>query len=469
MTKPHQFGLIGLAVMGENLVLNLERNGFTMAVYNRTAEKTKAFLAGRASGRKISGAFTMQEFAAMLERPRKILVMVKAGKAVDDLLAQILPHVAPGDIIIDAGNSFYHDTERRASELQQRGIRYMGMGVSGGEEGALRGPSIMPGGPSDAYEIIAPAMTKIAARVNGDPCCSYIGPGGSGHYVKMVHNGIEYGIMQVICEVYDVMRRGAGLSAAEAGAVFSEWDAGDLNSFLIEITGKVLGKTDAETGQPLVDYILDTAEQKGTGKWTSQNALDLGVALPTINAAVEARIVSADKNLRVKASQILHGPAGTRSDRKETLRLLHDALLGSMIVSYAQGLALICAASKEYSYKLRPDEIAKIWRGGCIIRARLLEPMRIAYRSNPELANLMFDEFFSSALNGCADRWRKAVQLAAGLGIPTPAMSASLSYFDSYRMESLPTNLLQAMRDYFGAHTYRRIDRDGIFHTQWEG
>ncbi|MFQ6617196.1 MAG: NADP-dependent phosphogluconate dehydrogenase [Fidelibacterota bacterium] len=465
----NDFGLIGLAVMGQNLVLNIERNGFSVAVFNRTAEKTKEFLNRRAKGKKIVGTYSIEEFVKLLERPRRIIIMVKAGKPVDELIANLKPYLNRDDILIDAGNSFFKDTERRAAALENKGIRYVGMGVSGGEEGALKGPSIMPGGPKDAYRIIEPVITKIAARVNGENCCTYIGPGGAGHYTKMVHNGIEYGIMQLICETYDILRTGLGLSAGESSDVFGEWNTAELNSYLIEITVKVLSRIDPETNKPLVDLILDTAGQKGTGKWTSQNAFDLGVPVPTINAAVEARILSAHREERLSAARILRGPKRTFAGGKtDIISVLKDALHASIITSYAQGMALLRAASIEYGYGMKPDEIAKIWRGGCIIRAKMLEEIRTAYRKNPSLANLMVDQYFSEKLNALQENWRSAVNSAVQLGIPCPAMSASLNYFDAYRQKRLPANLLQAQRDYFGAHTYQRIDMEGVFHTIWE-
>ncbi|MFQ5824516.1 MAG: NADP-dependent phosphogluconate dehydrogenase [bacterium] len=468
MMKKSDFGIIGLAVMGQNLVLNIERNGFSVAVFNRTAKRTKEFIEGKAKGKNIIDTYDIAEFVNALQRPRRILLMVKAGKPVEDFIALLKPHLDNGDIIIDAGNSFFLDTQRRASALETQGFRYIGMGVSGGEEGALKGPSIMPGGSKDAYEVIEPVVTKIAARVNGEPCCTYIGPGGAGHYVKMVHNGIEYGIMQLICETYDILKAGIGLSITETATVFDEWNMGELNSYLIEITGKILAKVDPETRQPLVDFILDTAEQKGTGKWTTQNAFDLGVPIPTINAALEARILSAYREERLEAARILQGPKRTPTDmNKKIISALEDALHASIITSYAQGMALLKSASIEYSYELKLDEIAKIWRGGCIIRARLLEPIRRAYSKNPALINLMVDEYFSEQLNASQENWRRVVNIALNLGIPCPAMSASLNYFDSYRQKRLPANLLQAQRDYFGAHTYRRIDKEGIFHTVW--
>ena len=463
-------GLIGVGVMGQNLTLNIERHGFSVAVYDRLPEKITEFLQGKARGKRIQGAHTLETFLQQLERPRRIIVLVNAGKPVDDVIETMKPHLEKGDIIIDGGNSFFMDTERRAAALEPEGIYLVGCGVSGGEEGALKGPSLMPGGAQAAYEIIAPVLTQIAAQVDGEPCCTYIGPRGAGHYVKMVHNGIEYAIMQVIGETYDLLKTVIGLSAPEIASVFREWnETAELNSYLFEITSKVLAKIDPDTQKPLVDFILDTAEQKGTGKWTSQNAFDLGVPIPTINAAVEARMLSSFKEQRKMAAQILQGPTIRASNAKSSfMNDARDALHASMIVSYAQGMALMHAASHEHQYDLKLDEIAALWRGGCIIRAKMLEPIRKAFQKSPGLANLVIDEYFSRALSRLHEPWRRAVQAATQNGIPVMAMSASLAYYDAYRRERLPANLLQAQRDYFGAHTYRRIDKEGVFHTQWE-
>jgi len=468
MDKMH-FGLIGVGVMGQNLTLNIERNGFPVAVYDRAIDKVTDFINGKAAGKKIAGAKSTEEFFQNLERPRRIVLLVNAGKPVDDVIASLKPHLEKGDIVIDGGNSFFLDTERRAADLEKSGVYFIGSGVSGGEEGALKGPSLMPGGAREAYDIVAPVLTKIAAHVDGDPCCTYIGPRGAGHYVKMVHNGIEYAIMQLICETYDILKTGIGLSAAGISDVFAKWNKTDLNSYLFEITSEVLSKMDDETHKPLVDMILDTAEQKGTGKWTSQNAFDLGCPIPTINAAVESRMLSSFKEQRVKASRILQGPKFTPSESKDALiDDVRDALHASIISSYSQGMALMMAASAEYRYDLKLSEIAKIWRGGCIIRAKILEQIRQAFDRNPSLQNMMVDDHFSGTLNKLHDAWRRTVRIAAGGGIPVLAMGASLSYFDAYRRERLPANLLQAQRDFFGAHTYRRIDKEGIFHTKWE-
>ncbi|MGA2624927.1 MAG: NADP-dependent phosphogluconate dehydrogenase [Bacteroidota bacterium] len=469
MTDKMNFGLIGVGVMGQNLTLNMERNGFSVVVYDRALEKVTEFLQGKAKGKRIAGAPSVEAFLRQLDRPRRIILLVNAGKPVDDVLDQLEPFLENGDVVIDGGNSFFMDTERRALALERNGIYFVGSGVSGGEEGALKGPSIMPGGAKEAYDLIAPVLTKIAAQVDGKPCCAYMGPRGAGHYVKMVHNGIEYAIMQLICEAYDIIRSGMGLSAPEISLLFKEWNRTDLNSYLFEVTSKVLSKMDAGTNKPLVDFILDTAEQKGTGKWTSQNAFDLGIPIPTINAAVESRMLSSFKEQRKRASRSLRGPASPSPGAESRLVTdVHDALHASIIVSYAQGMSLLQASSAEYKYDLKLDKIAEIWRGGCIIRAKILEPIRAAYAKTPSPANMVMDEYFSSKLNELQEPWRRAVGMAVRNGIPTTAMSASLAYYDAYRRERLPANLLQAQRDYFGAHTYRRIDKDGVFHTQWD-
>jgi 6-phosphogluconate dehydrogenase len=466
--RKQQFGLVGLAVMGENLVLNVERNGFSAAVYNRTAARTEEFAAGRAAGKNIVPAYTVEDFVAALERPRKIMLMVKAGPPVDDMLEQLKPHLEQGDLVIDGGNSFFKDTERRAGEMEEAGFLYIGTGVSGGEEGALRGPSIMPGGQKEAYELVEPVFTAIAAKVNGDPCVAYIGPRGSGHYVKMVHNGIEYGDMQLIAEAYDIMSRALGLSAPELHEIFAEWNKGELSSYLVEITADIFARVDEETGRPLVELILDEAQQKGTGKWTSQDALDLGAPTPTINAAVESRIISAYKEERLAASKTLSGPGlSFEGLRDKFIDNVRAALFASKICSYAQGMALLGAASKEHSYSLNLGEIATIWRGGCIIRAAFLDDIRAAFDRNPGLQNLLLDPYFKEAVESRQLAWRSVVQAAVQLGIPCLATSASLAYFDAYRSARLPANLTQAQRDYFGAHTYRRIDKEGVFHTEW--
>jgi len=469
MTK-QQIGLVGLAVMGENLVLNIERNGFGVAVFNRTVEKVTEFVNKRAAGRNVKGTYTLEELVQSLETPRRILLMVKAGQAVDDFIEKLRPLLSPGDILIDGGNSYFKDTIRRNKSLAAHGILYIGTGVSGGEEGALWGPSIMPGGQEEAYEAIAPVLTKIAAHVDGEPCCAYIGPDGAGHYVKMVHNGIEYADMQLICEAYFILSNALGMSAAEMHDVFAEWNKGELNSYLIEITAEILAHVDPETGKPLVDVILDKAGQKGTGKWTSQEALDLGVPAPTIAEAVFARCLSAIKDERVIAAKKIKGPRKRyRGDKTQFIEAIRKALFASKICSYAQGFALMQAAGQEYGWDLNFGEIAKIWRGGCIIRAQFLHLITAAYRRDPKLANLLLDPYFNDVVRNAQVEWRRVVATAVNGGIPVPAFSSALSYFDGYRRAHLPANLLQAQRDYFGAHTYERIDKpgQGPFHTEW--
>ncbi len=457
-------GLIGLAVMGENLALNIEEKGFSVAVYNRTTRKTEEFIE-RNPGKRLAGCETMEDLVARLERPRRLILMVQAGAAVDAVSGQLRPLLEPGDILVDGGNSWFLDTERRAKELEGAGIAFVGMGVSGGEEGARHGPSLMPGGPRPASEALEPILTRIAAQVDDGPCVTYIGPGGSGHYVKMVHNGIEYGDMQLIAEVYDLLKNVCGLSAPELQRLFAEWNEGELQSYLIEITRDIFGVTDPETGQPLVEQILDTAGQKGTGKWMSQNALDVGAAIPTINAAVEARILSSLKAERVAASRLL--ARDTTDLSPLPTHQLRAALYAAKIGSYAQGMAMLRLASEEYGYGLRLDEIARIWKGGCIIRAALLDRIRRAYAENPTLANLLLDDEFREAVAERQEAWRGVVQSAVANGIPCLALADSLGYYDMYRRAWLPANLIQAQRDYFGAHTYQRTDREGTFHTDW--
>ena len=462
------FGLIGLAVMGQNLALNVESKGFSVAVYNRTTARTQEFMAGPAKGKSFVGAESLEDFVAALSRPRKIMLMVKAGQPVDDFIEQLLPHLDKGDLIIDGGNSHFPDTVRRNKALAEKGFLYIGTGVSGGEEGALLGPSIMPGGQREAYDLVEPILTKIAAQVDGESCCTHIGPDGAGHYVKMVHNGIEYGDMQLIVEAYFIMQNSLNLTAKQLHDVFAEWNDGELNSYLIEITRDIFARKDEDTGQALVEMILDKAGQKGTGKWTSQSALDLGVAAPTIAEAVFARCISAVKDERVAASKILSGPSTTYGgDTKDFIESIRQALYASKICSYAQGFALMTEAGKEYGWKLNFGEIARIWRGGCIIRAQFLHRITEAYERDPNLANLMLDPFFKDILEGAQERWRHVVASAAHLGYPIPACSSALAYFDSYRRDRLPANLIQAQRDYFGAHTYQRTDKEGTFHTEW--
>jgi len=462
------FGLIGLAVMGQNLVLNIEEKGFSVAVFNRTAARTKEFMAGEAKGKKIAPTYSIEEFMAALKRPRRIMLMVKAGAPVDEFIEFVLPHMEKGDLLIDGGNSLFTDTIRRNKALAEKGFLYIGTGVSGGEEGARHGPSIMPGGQKEAYDLVEPILTKIAARVNGDPCCTYIGADGAGHYVKMVHNGIEYGDMQLISEAYYIMKHALGLNADELHQVFDEWDKGPLNSYLIEITRDIFARKDEETGQALVELILDKAGQKGTGKWASQNSLDLGISVPTITEAVFARCISAIKEERVAASKVLSGPdPAYKGDKKQFIEAIRQALYASKICSYAQGFALMKEAGKEYKWELHFGEIAMIWRGGCIIRAQFLHRITEAYQRNPNLANLMLDPFFKDILERSQAQWRHVIATATQLGLPIPAFTSALAYFDSYRHERLPANLIQAQRDYFGAHTYERVDKPGTFHTEW--
>jgi 6-phosphogluconate dehydrogenase len=467
--NPSDIGLIGLAVMGENLVLNMESKGFSVSVYNRTTEVTEKFAANRGAGKNILPTRSIEEFVESLAKPRKMMIMVKAGAAVDAVIDQLLPHLDKGDVVIDGGNSLYTDTERREKALSAKGLNFMGIGVSGGEEGALKGPSLMPGGTKEAWEIVSPIYRKIAAQVDGEPCCRYMGPGGAGHYVKMVHNGIEYGDMQLICEAYAILRDVLGLSADELHEVFDAWNKGDLDSFLIEITANILRRKDPETGKPLVDVILDKAGQKGTGKWTLLSAIELGVVVSTINAAVEARVLSSMKEQRVRASKILPAPPPFTydGDRQKLVDAVRDALYASKIMSYAQGFTLFAAASKQFNWNLNFGDIATIWRGGCIIRAKFLNRIKEAFDRNPQMENLMLDPFFSSILKDTQSNWRHAISIATQAGVAVPAFGASLAYFDSYRQERLPANLLQAQRDYFGAHTYERIDKPGTFHTEW--
>ena len=462
------FGLIGLAVMGQNLVLNVESRGFQVSVYNRTTATTDEFIAAH-PGKKLVGSKSLEEFVQSLATPRKIQIMVKAGGPVDAVIEQLIPLLDQGDIIIDGGNSLYTDTERRDAYLSEKGLRFIGAGVSGGEEGARKGPSIMPGGPLSTWDVMKPIFESISAKVDGEPCVTHIGPGGAGHYVKMIHNGIEYGDMQLICEAYNIFKA-AGFTPAELGQVFSDWNDGDLESYLIQITAEIFKQVDPETGKALVDLILDTAGQKGTGKWTIMNAVENTVVISTINAAVEARILSSMKDKRVAASKELQGPvANISADKAALVKQVHDALFASKIISYAQGLDLIKTMGAEKNWNLDLGKIAAIWRGGCIIRARFLNDITDAYRSNPELSNLMLAPFFKNLLNEFQQNWREVVALATLNGIPVPAFSASLGYYDSYRSAVLPANLLQAQRDFFGAHTYERTDkpRGEMFHTNW--
>ena len=465
------FGVIGLAVMGENLALNVESRGFPIAVYNRTAAKTEKFMKERAQGKDIKAAYSLEEFVQTLERPRNILVMVKAGKPVDAVIDQLKPLLDKGDTIIDGGNSLYDDTQRRTEDLESTGLGFMGMGVSGGEEGALKGPSLMPGGTESGYRDLEPILTKIAAQVDDGPCVTYIGPGGAGHYVKMVHNGIEYGDMQLIAEAYDLMKNTLNLSGDELEEVFTDWNHTDeLNSFLIEITADIFSNTDPKTNKPLVDSILDAAGQKGTGRWTVVSSLELGVPIPTIYAAVNARVMSAYKEERVAASKEISAPdAEFMGDKQEFINKVRDALYCSKMCSYAQGMALLSKASDEFNFNLDLAEIARIWKGGCIIQAGFLDKIKKAFKENPALSNLLLAPEFKQSIVDRQAAWREVLSTANNLGIAVPAFSSSLDYFDSYRRASLPQNLTQAQRDYFGAHTYERVDspRGEFTHTEW--
>src|SRR6266576_2202227 len=468
-TNQCDIGLIGLAVMGENLALNMESKGFSVAVFNRTTEVTEKFASGRAKGKNIQPTQTIEEFVAALTRPRKAMIMVKAGAPVDAVIGQLAPLLEKGDVIIDGGNSLFTDTQRRGKELENRGIHFVGCGVSGGEEGALKGPSLMPGGSRESWEIIAPIFRKIAAQVDGEPCCRYMGPDGAGHYVKMVHNGIEYGDIQLICEAYAILKDIAGMDAPELADTFAEWNKGELDSYLIEITSQIFRKIDPETGKPLVDVILDKAGQKGTGIWTLQSAIQQSVVISTINAAVEARVISSRKDERVASSKILPQPKPRKfkGDRAQLIDAVRDALYASKIVSYAQGMELLGAASRQYKWNLNLSDIATIWRGGCIIRAKFLNRIVEAYRRDPALHNLLLDPYFTGIIEKTQENWRVAVSTATDHGVAVPAFGASLAYFDSYRQARLPSNLLQAQRDFFGAHTKERVDKPGVFHTEW--
>ncbi len=472
MQEKADIGLVGLAVMGENLVLNMESRGFTVAVYNRTVDKVDAFVNGRAKGKKVLGAHTIADLVASLKRPRKVMLMVKAGKPVDDFIEQIIPHLQAGDIIIDGGNSHFPDSIQRTKYLESKGFQFIGTGVSGGEEGALRGPSIMPGGTPGAWPHVKPIFQSIAAKVtDGTPCCDWVGNDGAGHFVKMVHNGIEYGDMQLICEAYLIMRDVLGMSAPEMHDVFKKWNEGPLDSYLIEITRDILAYKDTD-GQPLVDKILDTAGQKGTGKWTSVVSLDLGIPLTLISEAVYARCLSATKEERVNASKILSGPKPKfAGDRKAFLDDLEKALYASKLVSYTQGYVLLRAAAEEFKWNLNYGGIALLWRGGCIIRSVFLGKIKEAFDKNPALTNLLLDPFFKETVEKSQEAWRRVVSTAVLNGIWTPAMATALNYFDGFRTERLPANLLQAQRDYFGAHMYERTDkpRGEFFHTNWTG
>lgn len=463
-----QIGVIGMAVMGKNLALNIESRGYSVSIFNRTGSKTDAVIAEHPD-KKLVPTYTIEEFVASLETPRRILMMVQAGKPTDATIQSLLPHLDKGDILIDGGNTFFQDTIRRNAELANSGINFIGTGVSGGEEGALKGPAIMPGGQKEAYELVAPILKEIAAKANdGEPCVTYVGENGAGHYVKMVHNGIEYGDMQLIAESYDLLRNALGLSMEEVAAIFKEWNAGELDSYLMEITADILTKYDKDSGKPMVDVILDSAGNKGTGKWTSQNALDLGVPLSLITESVFARFISTFKEERVKASAILPTVSVEDvSDKKAFIENVRKALYFSKIMSYAQGFAQMRVASSEYNWGLNYGEIAKIFRAGCIIRAQFLQKITDAYSKNPELENLLLDEHFLNITKEYHQAVREIVAFAVENGIPVPTFSAAITYFDAYRSATLPANLIQAQRDYFGAHTYKRTDKEGTFHYEW--
>jgi len=466
--EKQQVGVVGVGVMGSSLALNFESKGFPVSIYDLSEEKVTEMIENH-QGKRLFGTTNIEEFVLSLESPRKILLMVNAGTITDKAIESLIPYLDKGDILIDGGNSFYKDTIRRNTELAEKGLLFIGAGVSGGEEGALTGPAIMPSGQKEAYDAVGPLLTAISAKVNGEPCCTYIGPDGAGHYVKMVHNGIEYSDMQLICEAYHLMEKLLGLSTDELHEVFTEWNKGELDSYLIEITADIFSKMDPETGKPLVDVILDTAGQKGTGKWTSESALDLGIPLSIITESVFSRFLSAMKEERVKASKILRGPAQQEfaGNKQEFIELIRKTLYLSKIVSYAQGFAQYKVASAEYGWDLNLGEIAMIFRGGCIIRAAFLQNIKEAYDRNPQLDNLLLDSYFQSIVDDYQEAAREVVSVAVKAGIPVPGISSALAYYDSYRSEVLPANLLQAQRDYFGAHTYQRNDREGTFHTEW--
>lgn len=472
MVKKQQIGVIGMAVMGKNLALNIESRGYSVSIYNRTTSKTDSVIEEHPD-KNLVPAYNIEEFVASLETPRRILLMVQAGRGTDAVIHQLLPYLEKGDVLIDGGNTNFKDTMRRNDELAESGINFIGTGVSGGEEGALLGPSIMPGGQKEAYDLVAPILKQIAAKApaDGEPCVTYIGPNGAGHYVKMVHNGIEYGDMQLIAEAYQLLREGADLSVEEIAGIFREWNTGELDSFLIELTADALTKTDKETGLPMVDVIMDRAGNKGTGKWTSQSALDLGVPLPLITESVFARYISAMKEERVEASKVLIKPEAYTipGEKKELIERVRKALYFSKIMSYAQGFAQMRAASEEYDWNLPYGEIAKIFRAGCIIRARFLQEITNAYERNPSIKNLLLDDYFKDLTGQYQSAVRDVVGEAVKKGVPVPAFSSAIAYYDSYRSERLPANIIQAQRDYFGAHTYERLDKEGNFHFDWYG
>ncbi|MFX1253393.1 MAG: decarboxylating NADP(+)-dependent phosphogluconate dehydrogenase [Promethearchaeota archaeon] len=464
-------GLIGLAVMGANLALNMERNGYRVAVYNRTTLKVSKFLKDRGAGKNIKGCYTLEELCNSLKLPRKILLMIQAGSAVDSMITQLLPFLDQSDIIIDGGNSFFKDTIRRSKALEEKGLRFLGVGISGGEEGALKGPSMMPGGSYSAWEEVKDIFQVICAKIDGQPCCAYLGSDGAGHYVKMVHNGIEYSDMQLIAEAYHLLKDILKLDAKQLEEVFNQWNKGELNSYLIEITKNIFSVTDPETNKPLVEMILDVAHQKGTGRWTSQNALEIGVSIPSITTAVFARYISARLNERLEASKTLEGPLiEYKGNKEELIESIREALYSSKICSYAQGFALLNAAQNEYGWELNLSEIASIWRNGCIIRARFLEKIKEAFKQTPNLKNLLLDSYFKQVIEKYQKSWRNVIKTAVENGIPIPGFTSALAYYDSYRTPRLPANLIQAQRDYFGAHSFERIDkaRGKFYHCdQW--
>jgi 6-phosphogluconate dehydrogenase len=468
MAEEYEIGMVGLGVMGRNFLLNMADHGYSVAGYDRDSSKVEA-LRDQVERRDIRGVESLEEFIGMLRRPRAVMMLVPAGNAVDSVIRDVLPHLEPGDLIIDGGNSYYKDTDLRAKTLADKDILYLGVGISGGESGARHGPSMMPGGGVDAYERVQPIFEAAAAHVNGDACVTYLGPGSAGHYVKMVHNGIEYGVMQLIGETYDLMKRGLGLNDDELHAVYHRWNQAELNGYLMEITANIFLHVDEKTGKRLIDVILDAAKQKGTGKWTSQDAMDLPVPVPTIDIAVAMRNMSAFEEERVAASKVLGGPKSPFSgDRHSFINQLRNALYAAMIVTYSQGMVQLRHASEAHEYDLNLESVARIWRGGCIIRAAVLEDIRTAYRKQPDLPNLLMDRHFGQEVMKRQADLRGVVRAAAELGIPTPGLMMSLAYFDGYRSDWLPANLIQAQRDYFGAHTYERIDDKGTFHTQWE-
>jgi len=464
--KKYDIGVIGLAVMGQNIVLNIESSGYDVAVYNRTTATTEKFIEKRTEGKNIKAAFTVKELLAMLERPRKVMLMVKAGKPVDYVIEALLPYLEEGDIVIDGGNSHYSDTDRRYEVLSEHGIRYLGTGISGGEFGALHGPSIMPGGDEDAYAEVADILRDVSAQTDHGPCVTYLGPKSAGHYVKMIHNGIEYGVMELIAEVYDIMRKPLGLLPAEMGDIFADWNKYH-KSYLIEITSEILHRIDPDTEKPLIDIVLDEAKQKGTGKWSVQDALELSISLPTITAAVNARNISGYKEERIKFSEVFPEP-GIRELDREFINVLEDALYLAIVIAYTEGMTLLQGASAEYEYNLSMDEVARVWEDGCIIRSELLQPIQDIYKEKPYLSNLILADQFKEKFKDKMANLRLLVITAKEMGIPVPAFSAALDYLDSLMSVELPANMIQAQRDYFGAHTYQRRDKDGIFHTEWQ-